>query len=415
MIADRDLALLALALLLYAVVSKPLARTVISPAIAFLAGGLLLGDAGLGLLVLDAESDTMRLLAEGALALVLFTDASRVDFVGLRREVSTPARLLGIGLPLTIGAGIALAVATVAGLTLPEAAILAIAVAPTDAALGQVVVTDERVPRPLRQGLNVESGLNDGLCVPLLLLALAFAGAEAGEVADPLLLVVEEIGFGVLGGVVAGAAAAVMLRTAVGRGWVGRLWRPVVPVATTGLAYGLATMLGGSGLIAAFASGLTFGTVYGRAAEETEEVEEVVGITLSALTFAVFGAVIAPLAFDSIGAGSVLFAVGALTVGRMLPVAVALLGSGARLPTVLFAGWFGPRGLASIVFAVLILQAEIGGGVELVLDTIALTVLLSVILHGITAPPLTARYAAWVTGQTPGSPAGVGPSDTAAR
>jgi NhaP-type Na+/H+ or K+/H+ antiporter len=413
MIADRDLVILALALLLYAAVSKRLKGTVVSPAIAFLAGGLLLGDAGLGLLVLDAESDTMRLLAEGALSLVLFTDASRVDFVGLRREISVPARLLGIGLPLTIAAGIALAVVTLTGLTLPEAAILAIAVTPTDAALGQAVVTDERVPRPLRQGLNVESGLNDGLCVPLLLIALAFAGAEAGEVADPVLLVVEEIGFGVAGGVAAGAAAALLLRAAVGRGWVGRLWRPVVPVASTGLAYGLATMLGGSGLIAAFVAGLTFGTVSGGAAAESEEVEEVVGVVLSALTFAVFGAVVAPLAFDSIGGGSVLFAVAALTIGRMLPVAIAMLASGARLPTVLFAGWFGPRGLASIVFGVLILQSGIGGGVDLVLDTIALTVLLSVVLHGVTAPPLTGRYAAWLAGSTAGSPAGVGPKQTA--
>ena len=413
MITDRDLVILALALLLYAAVSKRLKRTVVSPAIAFLAGGLLLGDAGLGLLVLDAESDTMRLLAEGALALVLFTDASRVDFAGLRREISIPARLLGIGLPLTVVAGVALAVATLAGLTLPEAAILAIAVTPTDAALGQAVVTDERVPRPLRQGLNVESGLNDGLCVPLLVIALAFAGAEAGEVADPVLLVLEEIGFGALGGIAAGAGAALLLRSAAGRGWVGRLWRPVVPVAGTGLAYGLATMLGGSGLIAAFVAGLAFGTVSGRVAEETEEVEEVVGVVLSALTFAVFGAVVAPLAFDSIGAGPVLFALAALTIGRMLPVAVALLGSGARWPTVLFAGWFGPRGLASIVFAVLILQADIGGGVDLVLDTIAMTVLLSVVLHGITAPPLTARYAAWVARNPPASPAGVGPSYTA--
>lgn len=395
MIADRDLALLALALLLYAVVSKPLSRTVVSPAMAFLAFGLLFGDAGLGLLVLDARSDTMRLLAEGALALVLFTDASRVDFGGLRREVAIPARLLGIGLPLTIVTGIGLAIVIFTGLSIPEAALLAIAVAPTDAALGQAVVTDERVPRPLRQGLNVESGLNDGICVPLLLIALAVAGAESGEVADPLRLVVEEIGFGTLGGLAAGAAAALVLRMAGRRGWVKRLWRPIVPVASTGIAYGLATMLGGSGLIAAFVSGLAFGTVYGRAAEDAEEVEEVVGVALNALTFAVFGAVVVPLAFDSLGAGPILFAVGALTIGRMLPVAVALLGSGAPLPTVLFAGWFGPRGLASIVFAVLILQADVGGGVELVLDTIVWTVLLSVVLHGITAPPLTAVFVDW--------------------
>jgi len=392
-------------LLVYAVVSRPLSRTVISPAIAFLAGGMLLGDAGLGLLHIGAESGSIRLLAEGALALVLFTDASRVDFGGLRHELAIPARLLGIGLPLTVVAALGLATGLLPGLTLIEAAIIAIAVAPTDAALGQAVVMDERVPRALRQGLNVESGLNDGLCVPLLVIALAVAGTEAGEVADPLRLVAEEIGFGAFGGIVAGAGAAILLRLAVRRDSVSALWRPVVPVATTGLAYGGATMLGGSGLIAAFVAGLTFGTLYGHAAEEAEEVEEVVGTALSALTFAVFGAVVVPLALDSIGAGSIIFALAALTIGRMLPVAIALAGSGAGLPTVLFAGWFGPRGLASIVFAVIILQADIGGGVKLVLDTIIVTVFLSVLMHGVTALPLTSRYVSWATGHD-GAPAG---------
>jgi NhaP-type Na+/H+ or K+/H+ antiporter len=408
-IDDRDLALLALGLLLYAMVSGPLSRTVISPAIAFLAGGLLLGDAGLGLLHLDASSGSMRLLAEGALALVLFTDASRVDLSGLRRELSIPARLLGIGLPLTIIAGIGLATLLLPGLSVVEAAILAIAVAPTDAALGQAVVMDERVPRPVRQGLNVESGLNDGLCVPLLLIALAVAQAEAGEVSDPLRLVIEELGFGAFAGIVAGGAAAMLLGVTVRRGWVTRLWRPVVPVATTGLAYGVASILGGSGLIAAFVSGLTFGTVYGHGVEEAEEVEEVVGLVLSALTFAVFGAVVVPLVLGSVGVAPVVFAIAALTIGRMLPVAIALIGSGSSLPTILFAGWFGPRGLASIVFAIIVLQAEVGGAIELVLDTIIVTVFLSVVLHGISARPLTARYVRWLRAQDgPAEPATAG-------
>jgi len=395
MIDDRDLAVLAIGLLLYAVVSKPLSRTVITPAIAFLAGGLVLGDAGLGLLELDAGSGSMRVLAEGALALILFTDASRIDIAGLRAELAVPARLLGIGLPLTVLAGIGVALVTLPGLSIAEAAILAIAVAPTDAALGQAVVTDVRVPRPVRQGLNVESGLNDGLCVPLLLIALAVAAAEDGTVSDPLKLVVEELGYGALGGIAAGVPAALLLRAAAQRDWIARLWRPVVPVAATGVAYGVATMLGGSGLIAAFVSGLAFGAVVGRrAAEETEDVEEVVGVALSALTFGIFGAVVVPLVFDTIGTGPILFAIAALTVGRMLSVAIALLGTRSPLATVLFVGWFGPRGLASIVFAVIIVQAELGGGVALVLDAIIVTVLLSVLLHGITAGPLTSRYVA---------------------
>ncbi len=390
-----DLTILALVGMAYAVMSGALGRTVLTSAIFFLSTGILLGDAVLGWFVVEADGTSLRLIAETTLALVLFADASRINLRLLAREIAIPARLLGIGLPLTIVAGTAAAL-LLPGMSLVEAALLAIAVAPTDAALGQTVVADERVPSRVRQGLNVESGLNDGLCVPLLLIALAFASAEGGGDTEPVRLVLEEIGFGVLGGFVAGAGGALALRFSRQRGWVAGAWAPLVPLAATGLAYGLATVLHGSGLIAAFTAGLAFGTLAAASEQEAVETIETIGDGFSAVTFFVFGAAIVPAVFGAVTWTSLLFVVLTLTVARMVPVALALLGTKARAPTVAFVGWFGPRGLASIVFAVLILQAEPIPNLDIILATISLTVVVSVYAHGVTALPLTERYVSWM-------------------
>jgi sodium/hydrogen antiporter len=391
-----DLTILAAVGMMYAVASGVLGRTILTPAIFFLSTGILLGDAALGWFVVDANGAALRVIAETTLALVLFADASRINLRLLQRELAVPSRLLGVGLPLTIVAGTAAAFPLLPGLTLVEAALLAIAVAPTDAALGQTVVSDERVPSRIRQGLNVESGLNDGLCVPLLLIALAFASAEGGGETEPVRLVLEEVGFGVAGGLVAGVLGAVALGFGRRHGWVAGAWAPLVPLAATGLAYGVATVLHGSGLIAAFTAGLVFGTIASQAEREATEMIETVGDGFSAATFFVFGAAIVPVMLGAVTWASLLFVVVALTVARMLPVALALIGTGARTPTVAFVGWFGPRGLASIVFAVLVLQAEPIPNLGVVLATICLTVVVSVYAHGVTALPLTERYVAWM-------------------
>jgi NhaP-type Na+/H+ or K+/H+ antiporter len=391
-----DLTILAALGMLYAVASARLGRTVITPAIFFLSAGILLGDAVLGWFTVEPNGAALRLIAETTLALVLFADASRINLRLLTREIAVPARLLGIGLPLTILAGIGVALLVLPGLSVVEAALLAIAVAPTDAALGQTVVSDERMPSRIRQGLNVESGLNDGLCVPLLLIALAFASAEGGAETEPVRLVLEEIGFGVVGGLVAGVVGAWAVRIGRERGWTAASWAPLVPLAATGMAYGLATVLHGSGLIAAFAAGLAFGTMASAEEERAAKMIETVGDGFSAATFLVFGAAIVPVMLDGMDWGPLLFAVLVLTVVRMVPVALALIGTAARLPTVGFVGWFGPRGLASIVFAVLILQGETIPNLHLILATISLIVVLSVYAHGVTALPLTERYVAWV-------------------
>ncbi len=403
-----DLAILAGALMVYAVVSRRLSRTVVTPAIAFLSAGLVLGDAVLGWFTVEADGDALRLIAETTLTLVLFADASRINLRLLRHEIAVPVRLLGIGLPLTILAGAGLALIVLPELAVVEAVLLAIAVAPTDAALGQSVVSDERVPSRIRQGLNVESGLNDGLCVPLLLIALAIASAEGGGETEPVRLILEEIGFGVAGGIAGGVAGAYALRLGRRRGWVATAWAPLVPLAAVGLAYGLASAIGGSGLIAAFAAGLTFGTIASDREEQAAEMLETIGDGFSAATFLVFGAAIVPLVLGVADWSMVLFAVLALTVARMLPVAIALAGTGARAPTVAFVGWFGPRGLASIVFGVLILQAGPISNLEPILATITLTVILSVYAHGFTASPLTERYLAWARRQPRATPAGAG-------
>ena len=351
----------------------------------------------LGEIDLESTSGVVRTLAEATLALVLFCDASRVDLRHFRGEVSLPLRLLGIGLPLTIALGTVAAAATFGALTLGEAVILAVVLAPTDAALGQAVFTEPRVPARVRQGLNVESGLNDGICVPLLFAAVAIADVESeiseGRGAATLLL--EEIGYGIVGGVIGGVAVAAIVIHAGGRGLIDDAWRHVIPGAGAALAYGIASALGGSGFIAAFVAGMTFRLLLKRDPGDINEFSEEVGDVLNGVTFVLFGAVLLGPALGEADWSLVLYAVLSLTLVRMVPVAIAMIGSHARAPTLGFVGWFGPRGLASIVFAVIVIEESDLPHEHLIVLAIYLTVGLSVLAHGLSAAPLAARYARW--------------------
>jgi len=394
---EWTLATLALALLVFAAVSGRLDGTPVTPAIVFVGVGLLVGPEALGLVDLSARGEPVKLLAEATLAVVLFADASRINLPALRRGVAVPVRLLGIGLPLTIAAGLAAALVLVADLEWPEALLLAVVLAPTDAALGQAVVTLPRLPSRVRQGLNVESGLNDGICVPLFLIALASAEEEAGAIGDGAAarLVAEQIGYGLVAGAAAGAAAALAVRVARSHAIVDGAWLQVGPVAGAALAYGLASPIGGSGFIAAFVGGGVFGALLrGRSAEVSHLLEES-GAALGAVTFLVFGAVLLGPALGHLSASIMVYGVLSLTLVRMVPVAIASIGTGARPQTVAFLGWFGPRGLASIVFAVLLEEGSELPHEETMLVTIYLTVGLSVLAHGLTAAPLASRYARW--------------------
>jgi len=230
---EWGLAGIALLLIGYAAVSGRLQSTVVTQAMVFVALGVLIGNRVLHLVEADTANQYVRLLAEATLALVLFTDAVRVNRRRLRREALVPARLLGIGLPLTIVAGTVAALALFAELDLWTAAALATMLAPTDAALGLPVISNRRLPSRIRQGLNVESGLNDGVCVPLLIIFLTLAAAEegAGDL-DPVRVVLEEIGFGAVGGVAAGALGAWVLRGLGARGWMEGTWKQINTLAT---------------------------------------------------------------------------------------------------------------------------------------------------------------------------------------
>jgi NhaP-type Na+/H+ or K+/H+ antiporter len=401
-----DLAIVAGTMLAVAAVSRRLTGTSVTPAMVFVAVGLIVGPLVAGEVDVSPSSGTVRTLAEATLAVVLFSDASRIRLRALRSEYSVPLRLLAIGLPLTIVLGALAAAAVVSGLSLAEAAVLAITLAPTDAALGQAVVTEPRLPSRIRQGLNVESGLNDGICVPLLILALAAADVDANAVTahHAVSVVAEEIGYGIVGGVAAGVAASAVLVLSLRRELISPPWVQVVPVAGAAFAYGIAAALGGSGFIAAFTAGGVFGYLAHEEVDHASRFSDEVGGVLGGVTFLAFGAVLLGPALKHLSWSVGLYAVLSLTVVRMLPVALAVVGSGAKAPTVAFLGWFGPRGLASIVFAVIVLQESNLPGVGTILVTIYTTVGLSVLAHGISAAPLARRYASWYEGQAHARP-----------
>ncbi|HSF60291.1 MAG TPA: cation:proton antiporter [Gaiellaceae bacterium] len=393
-----QLATLALILLGFAAISGRIEGTSITAPIVFTVAGVIVGARSLGLIDLEQQGEEIKLLTEATLTVVLFSEASRIDLRALRGEAGVPARLLGIGLPLTLLAGFVAALAVLGQLAWSEALLLAVILAPTDAALGQVVVTSKRLPSRVRQSLNVESGLNDGICVPLFFVVLAVAQAEETEAGwrDSIRLVLEQLGYGALAGVGAGVAAAAVVIVGVRQGSIVPFWLQVVPLAGAALAFGLAQPIGGSGFIAAWVGGAFFGGLRRREGGDVSYLIDETGALLAAITFIVFGAVLLVPALESATWQVALYAVLSLTLIRMVPVGLAMLGTGTRRPTVAFLGWFGPRGLASIVFALLLVEE---GGLpndEVILVVTFVTVGVSVFAHGVSAAPLARRYSEWL-------------------
>lgn len=390
----ENLALLALFALVYSAVAGALERTWISGAIVFTAFGLLVGPMGLGLLTWDTDRETMRSLAEVTLALVLFTDAAGADMSVLKKARGLPVRLLLIGLPLTILLGFGVGVLLVDSLSLFALAVLATMLAPTDAALGKAVVSNAAVPDDIRQGLNVESGLNDGICVPVLFVFLALALDKAGDAGPWTLavkLVAEEIGIGLAVGIGLTFVAAKLLKLARQRNWLTQTWIQIPVVALALACFAVAQSLGGSGFIAAFSGGLLFGILEKDLREDFLLAAEGTGDTLALVTWVVFGSAIVGQAVGNFTWLILLYSVLSLTLIRMLPVFLALAGSGIDTEGKLFIGWFGPRGLASIVFAVIVVNSELANTGPLAM-TVVCTIILSIIGHGITANPWAKAY-----------------------
>jgi len=390
----ENLALLAGFALVYSAVAGALERTWISGAIVFTAFGLLVGPMGLDLLTWETDREALSSLAEVTLALVLFTDAAGADISVLKKARGLPVRLLLIGLPLTILLGFGVGVLLVDSLSLFAIAVLATMLAPTDAALGKAVVSNAAVPDDIRQGLNVESGLNDGICVPVLFVFLALALDKAGDTGPWSLavkLVAEEIGIGLIVGIGLTFVAAKLLKLARQRNWLTHTWIQIPVVALALACFAVAQSLGGSGFIAAFSGGLLFGILAKDLREEFLLAAEGTGDTLALITWVVFGSAVVGQALGNFSWLILLYAVLSLTLIRMLPVFLALAGSGIDTEGKLFIGWFGPRGLASIVFAVIVVNSELENTGPLAM-TVVCTIILSIIGHGITANPWAKAY-----------------------
>jgi len=390
----QELAILAVFLVIYSSVAGGVERTPVSGPIVFIAFGLLIGPLGLGLFTLSVDDETIRLLAELTLALVLFTDAAGADLGVLRKTWSLPTRLLLLGLPLTILLGFGAGVLFFHNLSVFELALLAIMLAPTDAALGKGVVTNPVVPDEVRQGLNVESGLNDGICVPVLLLFLALALGHGGDQSMSALtfsFVTKEIGIGLVVGLTLTTGTVWLLRLCHRNHWISNTW---VQLPVVGLAVGCfatAQVLGGSGFIAAFVGGLLFGTRLKDHREALLFAAEGTGDTFALLTWLIFGAAVVGPAFEYFSWSIVLYAALSLTLIRMLPVFLSLTGLGVSIEGKVFMGWFGPRGLASIVFCVIVLNAGLPNG-QVVAHVVVWTVILSILFHGVTANPWARGY-----------------------
>jgi len=392
------LAILAAIVLVYGAVAGRLERTPLSGALVFVGLGLLLGPVGLDVLHLSVDTGELRLLAELTLALVLFVEAADADLKVLRRSFEMPTRLLAIGLPLCIALGFALGVPIFRDLSLLEIALLATMLAPTDAALGKAVVTNPDVPPNVREGLKVEGGLNDGICVPVLFafLALAVGRAPSGDSAIELTLglFIREIGIGALVGIVLALATNKVLGHLARRGgWIGATWQPVLVPALALLCFATAQALHGSGLIAAFVGGITIAFMRPANKHEWLRGAEATGDTLSLLTWVAFGAAVVGQVVPRFGWDDILYAVLSLTVIRMVPIFLSLTGLPIGTDGKLFIGWFGPRGLVSIVFVIIVLDAGVPGGESLAM-TVACAVILSILVHGLSAVPLAGIYGA---------------------
>jgi NhaP-type Na+/H+ or K+/H+ antiporter len=393
------LTVLAVVIVLYTLVASKLDRWWITGPMVFVAAGALLGPGGLDLLPLSLSNAAVLTITEMTLGLLLFTAASTVRLRDVGRDLGMPNRLLFIGLPLTIIAGSVAAHLVFPGATWAAAALIATILAPTDAALGLAVVTDKAVPVRIRRALNIESGLNDGIATPIVTLFIAIVVAEE-SIGDQSwgLAAVKEIGLAIVAAAVVGYLGGALLSFTKARGWTSVVSEQIGILALALLAYQGSVAIGGNGFVAAFIGGLLFGAATQRRLAERTEFTETLGLSAGFVVWSLFGALfVGELLVHDLSARPVVYAILSLTVIRMAPVWIAMVGTRLRPATLVFMGWFGPRGLASVVFTLLALEEFEEGDGRLLLETATWTILLSVVLHGLSASPLAARYGALIS------------------
>jgi NhaP-type Na+/H+ or K+/H+ antiporter len=390
-VSASDAAIVAAIVFVWGTLSARLERYDVTAPIIFVLAGLLLTHGLLAPLGFAPSRELVKALAEITLVLVLFSDASRVRLADLRADLGLCLRLLGIGLPLTIGLGMLLALALFSGMSVWLALLVGAALAPTDAALGAGVMVNPAVPARIRRLLNIESGLNDGIATPIVLVAVAGAASAEHAASTGPGAAVAELALGVLVGVVVGGVGGLVVNVARRRGWAEGGFAGSAVLALAICAYACALALHGNGFVAAFVGGLAYGATSGERGERLVPYVEETGALVSLLVWLAFGAIAVVPAFEGLTWQRALYAVLSLTVIRMVPVALALAGTRLGRAAVAFVGWFGPRGLASVVFALLALE-DLGKPASPAVSVIAFTILLSVVAHGLTANPLAHRY-----------------------
>jgi len=388
------LAFFLLLLFLYSLASGWLQRTIVTAPIVFTLAGMLMSPALQGILKAGFTANFALHLAEVGLVMLLFTDASRTDLNVLRRIGNLPARLLSTGMLLTIFLGAVAARLVFPRLSIWEAGILSAILAPTDAGLGQIIVHSPRVPMRIRQALNVEAGLNDGLSVPFMLFFIALAAAKIeGGAASLMEFIVQQLGFGALVGLAIGLAGGWLLGLARRKEWIAESFQQIGVVALPLLCLVASEMVDASMFIAAFVGGLAVQIGFKEAGKHSVEFAEEWGQLLNLSVFFLFG-MAAARDWPQAGMASWLYALLSLTLIRMLPVAIALIGTRLSPASVIFMGWFGPRGLASIVLGLVYLEQEVHlPGESTIRFAVMATVLLSIFAHGLTAMPGIALYA----------------------
>jgi len=388
------LAIFAALIFLYSLLSHRLERTILTGPMIFTIAGILLYFAIPDQMAEPTKLKPIMLLMEIALAVVLFTDGTRIRVSELIGSAQLPGRLLGIGMPLIMLTGTFVAALVFTELSIWEAAILGAILAPTDASLGHAVMSSKRVPGRIRQALNVEAGLNDGLAIPFLMLFIALARVDQ-PLTDRSWIVytLQQVGIGILLGLLFGWIGGWLMGQASKRNWMSAALQQLALLAFAVLSWAVVEVSPGNGFIAAFVVGLVIKNGYKSTGEQMAEFSEVWGQLLNLYVFGVFGTLVGPF-LGSISAFAGLYAILSLTVVRMLPVGIALIGAQLQRSTVLFMGWFGPRGLASIVLGLIFLKEEANLAGEPIIElVVTATVLLSIFAHGISAAPAINIYA----------------------
>lgn len=395
-VTTSGLVTLALLVVVYALLVRKIATTALTGPILFMIFGIVAGPPGLDWIDAQSGVHLVSLTLEATLVVVLFTDAFNIDPGRFRDAVRLPVRLLGIGFPLMVVLGWGLAYWMFPQLGAVPALLVAVILAPTDAALGQAVMTNPRVPTRFRNALNVESGLNDGLALPIFFVVLA-AASDSGYGGGIARTIFIQIGIAVLVGVVLGIGAGRLGVVAVRRNWTNRVWMQIAMVFVALAAWGTADGLAASGFIAAWVAGLSCGLVTRNRLDDPVGFADDLGNTLTLISFALFGAVAVGPRMSHLAVRTIGYALLSLFVVRMASVMAATARARLSWVTRSYLGWFGPRGLASIILVLVVVMEDHIPSTGLISDLMIATVGLSVVLHGATAWWASDRYGDWVS------------------